>query len=111
MPTWTQDQLSEYLARRAVQDPQPEPAVCDEPVGSEKGEDAMSQRTLVRITSYRKRLLDPDNLTGGAKYLIDGIRHAGLISDDRPEDIELVVAQQKVSLSTQERTEIEIRAA
>lgn len=42
------------------------------------------------------KLCDFDNLAGGSKFLCDGLRYAGLIRDDSPEDIELVVTQRKV---------------
>ena len=68
----------------------------------------MSPRHVVRICSFRRRLLDSDNLIGGSKYFIDGLRHAGLIPDDRPQDITLEVCQEKVKRKEDERTEIEI---
>lgn len=53
-------------------------------------------------------MLDPDNLAGGSKYFTDACRYFGLISDDRPQDIELTVCQVKVASTKDERTEIEI---
>lgn len=49
----------------------------------------------VTIVRHGKRLLDPDNLVGGAKPLIDAMRDLGLIVDDDPAHLELTVKQQK----------------
>jgi hypothetical protein len=51
------------------------------------------QRAVVSITSYRKALLDPDNLTAGAKSYIDALVTNGLLIDDKPENIKLTVNQ------------------
>lgn len=58
----------------------------------------------VRIISVRKRLLDVDNLTGGAKQLIDGIKEMGWIHDDNPKSCNIEVLQQLGG----EGTEIEL---
>ena len=63
-------------------------------------------RRRVTVTSYRVRLLDPDNLC--IKYHIDGLRYAGVIRDDTTNDIELFVRQFKVKTRQEERTEIEV---
>lgn len=60
----------------------------------------------VSVISFRKRLIDPDNLI--AKYHIDAIRYEGLIPDDSAKHIVLEVRQEKVFESNAERTEIEI---
>lgn len=78
-------------------------------MGPAQGEKECPCRITVRITSFRRRLLDPDNLVGGAKYLVDGLRYAGLIPGDRPDQIELQVRQVKVSNETEEKTEIELQ--
>jgi len=61
----------------------------------------------VTITIHRNRALDPDNLTGGCKPLIDAMRDIGLIKNDSPKWITLSVAQVPCRKG-QERTEIEI---
>lgn len=63
-------------------------------------------RVSVCITSYRRRLLDPDNLI--PKWFLDSCRHSQLIRGDSPEDITLQVTQQKVKKKEDERTEITI---
>lgn len=65
-------------------------------------------RPLVRITSYRVKLLDEDNLRGGCKALADLLKVAGLIEDDSPEHIRLETPQVKVEKKAHQRTEIEI---
>ena len=66
------------------------------------------QRASVRVTSYRKQLLDPDNLVAGAKPYIDALVTNKLLVNDRPENIDLVVDQVK---SRAYRTVIEFQAA
>lgn len=78
-------------------------AVCDEPLAEAAREESHSKRFRIRVTSFRSRLIDPDNLC--PKYFIDCCRYAGLIPNDTSEDIVLEVAQQK---SSSERTEITI---
>jgi Holliday junction resolvase RusA-like endonuclease len=48
---------------------------------------------IVRITSIRKKLLDIDNLHGGAKTLIDVIKKLNLIIDDNPDHVKIEVHQ------------------
>lgn len=100
---WTKEQYIAYEARRLSSHPKPEQVVRDEPLAEEERETKNPARVAVLITSYRKRLLDPDNLC--PKHFIDGLRYAGIIPNDRPQDITLQVRQEK---SKDERTEIEI---
>lgn len=96
---------------RLPSSPEPQQAIRHEPVGPPPREESHPARYVVRITSYRcGTLLDPDNLAGGVKYFVDSLRYAGLIPDDRPQDIELQTAQVKVSKRNEERTEITVRA-
>lgn len=60
-------------------------------------------RYAVRITSFRSRLIDPDNLCG--KFFTDCLRYAGLIPDDTAAIMDYSIRQQKTS-KDQERTEI-----
>lgn len=65
------------------------------------------EKALVRITYYfpdRKRR-DPDNYSG--KFLLDGLKQAGVIADDSFKNIELVLAGDYDKKNP--RTEIEIR--
>lgn len=88
-----------------VQSSKPECSVCHEPLAAGKGTQEGSTRVVVCVTSFRARLCDTDNLC--AKSLVDGLRYAQLIPDDRPEDIELSVSQEKCD-KKDERTEIEL---
>lgn len=66
------------------------------------------QRAIVRFTGFRVRPLDPDNFAGSIKDLLDGLRHAALISGDEPWRIQLETTQVKVASFAEECTEIEI---
>ena len=57
----------------------------------------------VSITIYRPRRLDPDNCAGGLKPLLDAMRDVGLIRNDSPRWLELVVDQriEKVDCRTE----------
>lgn len=83
----------------------PKRALCNESVGKAHGEKGNPGRIRVGIVSYRKRLIDPDNLC--PKYFIDCLRYAGIIPDDSAKHITLEVSQE---MSDDERTEIEISA-
>jgi len=67
------------------------------------------QPRRVEIYSYRKQLLDPDNLVGSVKLLLDAIEEAGLIWDDSPEYLSLSVFQEIDRHNP--RTEIVIKEA
>ena len=84
---------------------QPECPAVHEPLGKKKGKGSHPSRLLVRITSFRRRLCDPDNLVG--KYFVDCLRYAGILSDDTEAEIDFRIAQKKVEKGS-ERTEIEI---
>ena len=89
---------------RASSGPEPEQALRDASMEPPKGETLYPGRVSVCVVSYRRRLLDPDNLC--AKWFLDACRYARLISDDRPQDITFSVAQEKVRTKEEERTEI-----
>lgn len=52
-------------------------------------------KAKVTIERHGHKLLDPDNLVGGFKALIDGLKVARLIVDDSPAHLELVAKQAK----------------
>jgi len=97
-----------YATDHLPPSPESKRSLCHESLGAAKGEAGHSKRRLVRIVSYRRRLLDPDNLVGGVKYFVDSIRYAQLIAGDAPENITLSVSQEKVKCRQREYTEIEI---
>jgi hypothetical protein len=83
----------------------PEPAVHNGTDGATKRKTKNSGRYVVSVTSYRSRLCDPDNLC--AKYFVDALRYAGVIPDDRPDDIIYQIQQKKCS-KEKEKTLIEV---
>lgn len=93
-----------HPAHRKAQGAIAECPVRQAPLGAHEGETFYSGRVSVRVTSYRRRLLDPDNLC--AKWFLDACRYSRLIRDDRPEDITFSVSQEKVTQPEDERTEI-----
>lgn len=88
--------------------PKPKRAIRDDALGKASRESSHAGRVVVRIVSFRRRLLDRDNLFGGSKYFTDGLRYAGLLSDDAEAQICLEVSQQKVATKEEEHTRIEI---
>ena len=77
--------------------------------GASQGKKGSVERVTVRFVGYRVRMLDPDNFAGSTKDLLDGLRHSGLIFDDRWQDIRLETEQKKVSTYKEERTEVYIK--
>lgn len=65
-----------------------------------------SRKRLVRLTSFRVRLLDEDNLV--AKWHVDALRYAGILHGDDPSQAHIETRQQKVAHRNQERTEITV---
>lgn len=80
------------------------PALDDSP----EGKTPKLGRPFVFIRQSRTRLLDPDNLYGSVKSLLDGLQEAGLIAGDSSAQIDLEVDQIKVPHRFQEGTLIEI---
>lgn len=71
---------------------------------SRKDEARHSGRLAVVVTSFRRRLLDEDNLA--IKWHLDALRYAGILRDDSPAEISVKACQQKVKTKDEERTEI-----
>ena len=82
----------------------PEKLVCNS-----KGEAQSTGRVALVFTLRRVRLLDPCAKYGSCKALIDGLRYAGILHDDREEDITLEVNQEKVRHFKDEETLISIK--
>lgn len=99
-----------FLAANAagVRDPEPQREPSSALAGSAPGKKERPFRARLRITRFGCRLLDPDNLQGGVKPLVDCIKESGLIWDDSPDWLELDVRQQKVARKDEQRTEVEI---
>lgn len=78
----------------------------NEPLATPQSEAIHSGRYVVRVVSYRQRLLDEDNLS--AKYFCDGLRYAGLLPEDSPAICQILTTQIKVQTKAEQRTEITI---
>lgn len=86
--------------------PEPKSAVLHEPLGPIPGKKKDPGRILIRITSFRRHLLDTDDIC--PKYFVDCLRYAGLLHSDSFAAAEVATRQKKVRLPEEERTEIEI---
>jgi len=86
-----------------------EQALRHEPLAKAKGKEDDTGRFRVRVTSFRRRLTDQDNLA--PKFFIDCLRYAGVIPDDSPQAIDYTITQVKVRKKEEERTEIEVDEA
>lgn len=53
------------------------------------------QRAKVEICVHHSRMYDLDNLHSGIKPVLDSLKNLGLISDDSPKHIELIVTQEQ----------------
>jgi len=49
---------------------------------------APMEKRMIEVTSYRVALLDPDNLKGGMKLMLDAFVSANLLYDDGPKFLE-----------------------
>lgn len=107
-----QQQVAEQLYgskptdRRKVPRPVAEQAVCDVPTIAPRGEAAYPGRVLIRITSVRKRLIDPDNLV--PKYFVDCCKYAGLVRGDSASEVEILTTQRLPAQGEEEHTLIDI---
>jgi hypothetical protein len=92
--------------------PESEPPIWQTLVGTARraqtGQEGVDCRIVVRIVCFRCHLCDPDNNASGVKALLDSIRYATLIPNDRPEDIKLETDQVRVKHRSEEKTVIEI---
>jgi Holliday junction resolvase RusA-like endonuclease len=67
---------------------------------------AEKEKRHLEIRSFRKRRIDPDNLIGGMKLLIDALCDVGLLWDDSPRYLDLTVIQETDGKNP--RTEVSI---
>lgn len=94
------------IAQGERPDPKLERAPRDEPLAKDKAQAVNPGKYAVRIKSYRRKLLDEDNLAG--KYFVDCLRYAGILPSDAPDRCSLQTTQVKVKTKEEELTEIEI---
>jgi hypothetical protein len=78
----------------------------DATLAAPQAEAGHPQRVFVRVTSVRKRLLDPDNLC--EKYHVDCCRYAGFLLGDSDKHLTLTTNQRKAAKGEEEHTEIQI---
>lgn len=83
-----------------------EPSPCHEPLEAPQVQAADSGRFLVRVTAFRRRLLDIDNQA--EKFHTDLCRYAGVIPNDNPERTDIEVKQVKVGSKEKEFTRVEV---
>jgi hypothetical protein len=91
-----------------TQTAKPKPPLWDEPLSKASGEKIHTGRLLVSIESVRKKLLDTDNLYGGAKFFVDFLRYCGAIEEDTEAKIDLRVTQRTTLKNEKEKTIIEV---
>ena len=82
---------------------QPKRSLCNGSLATCEAQKVDSAFYLVRITSFRSRLIDSDNLCG--KWHCDALRYAGVLPDDAPERA-LIETRQIKCAKGEERTEI-----
>lgn len=86
--------------------PKLERSAGDGTVGAVQVQGRIGRRFLVRVTAFRKRLLDEDNLC--EKYHVDLLRYAGVLPSDAPGTAKIEVSQQKVGPKEPERVELKV---
>jgi len=96
----------DFIARNSPQAAILESDIRAPSLGEKKVERRNSEGFLVRVTSFRKRLLDEDNLC--EKYHVDLCRYAGIISCDSPDKVKIEVRQEKVGSKEVEKTLVEV---
>ena len=96
----------DFIARNSPQAAVVESDIRTPSLGEKKAERPNSSRFLVRVTSFRRRLLDEDNLC--EKYHVDLCRYANVISCDSPDKVKIEVGQEKVGSKEIEKTLVEV---
>lgn len=100
---WTSHDLQAYQDRRAASRADVKPPVQNRANGPVSRTASDRPRFLISIVSYRRRLADPDGLT--AKFFVDLLVRAGIVSGDTADDVAYRIRQEKAPKG-QERTEI-----
>ena len=89
---------------RVSQSANDKPPVRHRADGKISGKKGDGSRFLITITSFRRKLADPDGLCG--KYFVDCLRYMGAIPDDDPTTI--VAYSIKQQKAKEDRTEVEV---
>ena len=79
---------------------------CNGALEAQEVQGQTGERILVRITSFRRRLLDEDNQC--EKYHVDLCRYAGVIPCDTPGEVQIEVRQRKAHKAAREETLVEV---
>jgi hypothetical protein len=111
LPEHVQAQVSKQLYGNPSPDnpassPVVERTLSDGPLAAPKAKEGDTAKYLVRIKSYRVRLLDEDNLCG--KWFVDALRYASILPSDTPDKAHIEICQEKVAHKVDQRTEITI---
>lgn len=93
-------------ARRTGEVAELESTPVDDALAEAQVQKGLGPNLLVRVTSFRRRLLDEDNLS--AKGHIDLLRYAGIIPGDAPSQTHIEVSQQKVGPKDPEFVRLEV---
>ncbi len=104
---FTSEWLNKYVAKHSAKNTIPNTKPLERPLALASGgkrEAQGTRRIALSFTLRRVRLLDPCAKYGSCKAIIDGLRYAGLIHNDREEDIILEVNQEKVHHFQDEET-------
>ena len=78
----------------------------DGPLAAAQAKESDSGIYIVRVTSFRVRLLDDDNVC--EKFHVDCCRYAGLLPSDAYGKARIIPLQKKVDTKAQQKTLIEI---
>lgn len=96
----------DFLNRNPGEAAELERRAGDGAVGKVQVQGRDSRRFFVRITAYRARLLDEDNLC--EKYHVDLLRYSGIISGDEAGKTKIETGQVKTVKGEKERILIEV---
>ena len=88
-----------------------ENSIMERPARNAMGKPACAKekagcKFFVRVTSFRHRLLDEDNIC--EKYHVDLCRYAGILPSDAPGQTRIVATQEKIRSDEEEYTLVEI---
>jgi len=77
-------------------------ALCEARRAAEPGDPILTaglwplKRAVVRVIRHGPRLLDPDNASGGLKWMIDSLVREGILTNDSPKHLTLPPVEQHI---------------
>ncbi len=104
--SWTRPIRVDIRDRNPGQTSELERYPRDGAVGALQVQETVGGRFLVRVTAFRRRLLDEDNLC--EKYAVDLCRYSGALPSDAPGRAKIEVSQEKVGSKEPEFVRIQI---